>query len=245
MNATRNVPDAGFVTVGLAGADGEPTTTGRVGADADPMPRPLCALTVHVYVLASVTPCTLRCVDQAFTVFASPPLPDTHETTYGGDESALPLAGPGVKLTTSRCTPTNSGFSGTAVTAVGAPGVPWITAGEAADAPLVPARFVDVTLQVYVLPVVVPDTLTGLVADEPVWVTPPLLDVHVAVLFVIAAPFVAPGVKETFMGTTGDVEPDAAITAVGAAGAIAGTIELDGALAGPVPTPFVPDTVQV
>ena len=76
--------------------------------------------------------------------------------------------------------------------------------------------------------------------------TPPLLDVHVAVLSVIGLPWPEPTVNDTFMGTLGvGSDPETTVTAVGAAGATAGTIEFDGLEAGPVPTPFVAVTTQV
>src|SRR5258708_23963830 len=86
----------------------------------------------------------------------------------------------------------------------------------------------------------------GLVAELPLRVAPPLVDVHLAVLFVITLPLLEPFLNDTIIGTLGDgSEPETALTAVGAAGATAGTIEFDGPEAGPLPTPFVAATTQV
>ena len=95
------------------------------------------------------------------------------------------------------------------------------------------------------MPVVVPETLIGLAAPVPVLVTPPLLEVQVAALLVTGLPFAAPAVNETFIGTTGEVEPDAALTFVGAAGLSAGAMAFEGPDAGPVPTPLVAVTAHV
>jgi hypothetical protein len=96
------------------------------------------------------------------------------------------------------------------------------------------------------LPVVAPETAIGLVAALPVLVTPPLLDVQVAVLLVIGTPFAAPSVNDTLSGPVAVVvEPETAFTAVGAAGATATITAFDAADAGPVPTPLVAWTWQV
>ena len=77
-------------------------------------------------------------------------------------------------------------------------------------------------------------------------VTPPLLEVHVAVCPVIALPLLAPRAKVTVSEPVAIVvEPDAALTAVGAAGTVDGTTALEGADAGPVPTGLVAVTVNV
>jgi hypothetical protein len=70
------------------------------------------------------------------------------------------------------------------------------------------------------LPVDVPATVIGLLAALPVLVTPPLVEVHVAKLVVIGDPWADPRVNETLMGpVVVVVKPDAALMAVGAAGA--------------------------
>ena len=70
--------------------------------------------------------------------------------------------------------------------------------------------------------VVAPETVTGLVAPEPVSgvAAPGLADVHVAVLFVTGEPCTEPSVNVTLSGPVlVVVEPERALTAVGAAGA--------------------------
>jgi hypothetical protein len=137
-----------------------------------------------------------------------------------------------------------------ATTPVGGAGEPTITAGDAADGRLVPATFVAVTLHVYVFAVVTPLTVIATAVDPtcvPVFVTPALLDVHVAVKCVIALPplFTGATYVTTSEPVAAVVEPDFATTPVGAPGAVGTTNEFDGADAGPVPTPFVAVTVQV
>ena len=79
----------------------------------------------------------------------------------------------------------------------------------------------------------------------PVFVTPPLLDVHVAVWLVIALPLLAPIANVTVNGPVAVVvEPDTALTPVGAAGEPT-TIGNDGTDWGPVPALFVAATLNV
>ena len=79
----------------------------------------------------------------------------------------------------------------------------------------------------------------------PVLVTPPLVDVHVAVWLVIALPLFAPIVNVTVNEPVVVVAgPDTALTFVGAAGEPTITAS-DGADATPVPIPFVAWTVHV
>jgi hypothetical protein len=84
-------------------------------------------------------------------------------------------------------------------------------------------------------------------ACVPVFVTPLLLDVHVAVNCVIALPplFAGAAYVTTNEPVVVVVEPDFATTPVGAPGAVGTTNEFDGADAGPVPTLFVAVTVHV
>jgi pheromone shutdown protein TraB len=100
------------------------------------------------------------------------------------------------------------------------------------------------------LPVVTPVTVI-VAAAAPAWVplrvTPPLDDVHVAVWPEIALPLSEPIVKVTrsepvAVAVAVVVEPDAALTPVGAAGTVAGTMVFDAA---PVPTAFVARTEHV
>ena len=98
------------------------------------------------------------------------------------------------------------------------------------------------------MPVVTAATVIGAAAAPvctPVFVTPPLLDVHVAVWLVIALPLPAPIVKVTVNEPVATVvEPDTAFTAVGAAGEPT-TTGNDGDDCRPVPIWFVPATLNV
>ena len=158
--------------------------------------------------------------------FAAPPLLDVHVAVYLGVVSALPFVTPAVKVTVSGPVEVDV-VPEWALTAVGAAGVPSITAGEAAESTLVcagTALFVEVTLQVYVLPVTVPATVIAPEAELPVWVPPPFVEVHVAVLWAIVEPGeIAPGVNVTIIGPVPVVvEPETALTAVGTPGAVRG-----------------------
>jgi hypothetical protein len=87
-----------------------------------------------------------------------------------------------------------------ALTPVGGAGDPTITGADGADPRPTPRALVAFTVHVYVPPVLNPATVIGAaVAPEwaPVLVTPPLLDVHVAVWLVIALPLSAPIVNLT------------------------------------------------
>ena len=103
-------------------------------------------------------------------------------------------------------------------------------------------------MHVYVLPVVTAATVIGAaVAPEctPVFVTPPSLDVHVAVWLVIALPLLAPIVNVTVNEPVATVvEPDTAFTFVGAAGEPTITAG-DAADARPAPRALVALTVHV
>ena len=132
-----------------------------------------------------------------------------------------------------------------AFTAVGAAGEPTITAGEAEEDGPVPAPFVPLTLQVYDFAVVRPVTVTGLAEPEFEPPTPPLLEVHVAVKLIVVPPLSAPGVNDTDSGPVAAVvEPDTALTAVGASGASAAKNEFDGSDCGPSPCALCALTVH-
>src|SRR5689334_4061289 len=97
-----------------------------------------------------------------------------------------------------------------------------MTGNDGADANAEASGRVALTVHVYVLPVVTAATVIGAAAAPtcvPVLSTPPLLDTHVAVWLVIAAPLFAPMVNVTVSEPVAVVvEPDTAFTAVGAAG---------------------------
>src|SRR5450631_960844 len=104
-----------------------------------------------------------------------------------------------------------------------------------------PRALVAVTVHVYALPAVRPDTVSGLADPVIAPVPPPLLDVHVAAKLVIALPLFAPGVKVILSC------PDAtftALTAVGAEGEPTTTAS-DATDGKPAPRPLVAVTVHV
>ena len=77
----------------------------------------------------------------------------------------------------------------------------------------------------------------------PVFVTPPSLDVHVAVWLVIALPLFAPIVNVTVNAPVATVvEPDTAFTPVGALGTVRGVTVADNPESAPVPTLFTAAT---
>jgi hypothetical protein len=121
---------------------------------------------------------------------ATPPFDDVHVAVRL--LIAAPLAA-GLTNVTRSCpdaTFATVGFAGWA-------GAPTVIAPEATDFGLVPRAFVAVTVQVYSFAVVAPVTVIGPAVDAlrtALVVTPLLLEVHVAVNFVMAAPLLAPAV---------------------------------------------------
>jgi hypothetical protein len=131
-------------------------------AEADPVPISFVAVTVKVYVVPLVRP--------VMTIGEAPPvavIPPTLEVTVYEVIAEPPLFTGGVNVTTASPLPP------VAVPIVGASGV---VAGTTellvAEAMLVPAAFVAVTVKVYVTPLVSPVTTSG--EDPPVEVCPPL-----------------------------------------------------------------------
>jgi hypothetical protein len=125
------------------------------------------------------------------------------------------------------------------VTLVGAPGtVAGVTELLVEDETLVPAEFVAVTVNVYVVPFTKPVTVTG--DEPPVAVKPPVLEVTV---YDVTAdpPLFTGGVNEIVAWPL----PATAVTLVGAFGTVAGTIVLLVEEAILVPTLFVAVTVNV
>jgi hypothetical protein len=169
------VPDTACA---LVGAPGVPTTSGADRADARPVPREFVPATLHVYVLPVVRPDTVIGLDPPPCAAVAPPSLEVQVAVK--PEVAAPLFAPAVKLTDAPpvafvVDPV------TAATAVGAAGDPTITAAEAVEAVPGPTAFVAVTVQVYVRAVVSAVTVIGLAAPELEPVTPPLLEVQVAV----------------------------------------------------------------
>jgi hypothetical protein len=127
------------------------------GADTGPVPIALVALTVKVYTVPLVKPVTVIGLAAPVAVIA----PGDDVTVY--EVIALPFAAGAVKVTVAAALPR------TALTAVGAPGTAaGVTATEAADAELVPAALVAVTVKVYAVPLVKPVTVIGLAVPVPV-----------------------------------------------------------------------------
>ena len=131
----------------------------------------------------------------------------------------------------------------------GCPGAPTITAADGADATLVPFAFVAVTVHRYARFVVTAATTIGAAVAPlctPLLVAPPLLETHLAVNFVIAAPLARPATKRTVNDPVASlVEPDAAFAADGVEGAVATTNAFDAEDSAPGPTMFDAFTLQV
>ena len=113
---------------------------------------------------------------------------------------------------------------------------------DGADDALVPIALVAVTVQVYVLPVVMAVTaIAAVVVELADRVVPPLLDVHVAVYRVIVLPPVA-----GMLCVTVAVVPECVtVGAFGAVGTVTTMNATDAADAGPAPMPLVATAVQV
>jgi hypothetical protein len=92
-----------------------------------------------------------------------------------------------------------------------------------------------------------PFTVIGDVAPEPFVATPPVEEVQLTVLFVIAEPFVAPAVNAMLAFDTAPdtVKPRVTLEMVGAPGVVYGVTLLDAADAEPVPYVLVAVTVNV
>jgi hypothetical protein len=137
-----------------------------------------------------------------------------------------------------------------AVTAVGAPGAvagaTGVTLADAADDAPAPTAFVAVTVNVYAVPFVNPDT----VVDVPVPVTVVGVCAVVPVNGVTTYPVIGlpPFDAGAVQDTDADALPAVAVTAVGAPGAVAGATGVtlaDAADDAPTPTAFVAATVNV
>ena len=107
----------------------------------------------------------------------------------------------------------------------------------AADAVLVPAAFVAVTVNVYAIPFVRPRTVIG--EDPPVAVWPPL---EVTVYEVIAEPPLLTGAVNVIVAWP---FPTVAVPIVGAPGTVAGVTEFETAEAVLVPAELIAATVNV
>jgi hypothetical protein len=238
-------PDTAFTAVGAAG---EPTTTGNDAA-AGPPPRAFVALTRQIYVLPVVTPVSVigaAVAPACVPIFVAPPLVEVHVAVWL--VIALPLFAPIVNVTVNEPVAVVVELD-TAFTFVGAAGEPTITESDGVEAALAPIALVALTVQAYVLAVVTADTVIGAAAAPmwtPVFVTPPLLDTHVAVWLVIALPLSAPIVNVTVNDpVTVVVEPDTVLTAVGGPGTFATVTAFDATDGGPVPEAVVAVTMHV
>jgi len=129
---------------------------------------------------------------------------------------------------------------GAAVTAIGAPGAAaGVAVVEAAEAVPVPELFDAVTVKVYPVPLVRPETVQ-VVAPAVVQVKLP--GDEVTVYPVIAEPPVPGAVQDT---TDEESAFDVAVTPVGVPGTVAEVMLLEAALAGLVPAPLVAVTLNV
>jgi hypothetical protein len=175
VNATLTVP-LPRVAAPIVGAAGTvPATNELVAADATLVPSVLVAVAVHVYVFAFVSVATVTGEDAPDPVLVVPPSLEVHVTVKLVTVS-LPSV-PGVNAT-----PTEFGLAGVAAPIVGAFGFVAATKElESDDSRLSPMALVACTVQMYVLPFVKPETVTGDEPCEPVASAPPSLDAHDAV----------------------------------------------------------------
>jgi hypothetical protein len=157
-----------IVAIPIVGGSG--TVEGVTAFEAElarPVPFPLVAFTVKVYVVPLDRPATVIGLAEPEPV--SPP--GLEVTVYPVMAEPPSLVGP--LNVTDACA-----FPAVAIPIVGAPGtVEGITEFEAALAGPVPMEFVAVTVKVYVVPLIKPFTVIGL--DEPVPTNPLGLDVTV------------------------------------------------------------------
>ena len=205
---TEAFPGVTLVIVGAPGAAAG--VVGSEGSSAFVVPALLVADKVQVYVLPLVSPLTVIGDAAPVLLPGAPPSIDVHETE---NDCVLPLSAPAVNATVIELSPP------LALVITGAPGgAAGTTAGEAAEGPLVSSRmFVAVTVHVYVLPLVRPETAIGDETPSRLPDVPPLDDVHDAVNDAIAVPFVAPGVNATVI----EPSPGVTLVIVGGLGATA------------------------
>ena len=174
---TEAFPGVTLVIVGAPGAAAG--VVGSEGSSAFVVPALLVADKVQVYVLPLVSPLTVIGDAAPVLLPGAPPSIDVHETE---NDCVLPLSAPAVNATVIELSPP------LALVITGAPGgAAGTTAGEAAEGPLVSSRmFVAVTVHVYVLPLVRPETAIGDETPSRLPDVPPLDDVHDAVNDAIA-----------------------------------------------------------
>lgn len=132
--------------------------------------------------------------------------------------------------------------AGANVGCAGALGVVFGTAGtDAAEGALSPSTFVATTVHVYVLPFDKLDTVIGDDTPNALPVAPPSEEEHCAVYPLIAEPPLNGGLNDTtteaFNATTDGW--------AGASGTVFGTTAVEAGDGGPVPSPFVAETVHV
>ena len=183
------------------------------------------ARTAHLYVFPAVRLGTTIGLSVPVADRAIPPFDDVQLAVYFGVESALPFAWAAVRRgNDTRSLPAATLAAPGVATRAGAPTT---IAGDAADAAPVPTAFVAVTVHAYDRFNVAPPTVIG-AAEAPRctadFVTPPLLDLQVAVNFVIGDPLFAPATYETMIGplVAEVVDPGRATTCAGFAGADGG-----------------------
>lgn len=144
-----------------AGAAGTPhAMNAAVAADAEDAPAAFVEVIVHVYVARCVKPVTeIGDVDPE-PLAATPPVEDVQDTVLF--DIAAPFVAPVVNAMLAFDTAPETVNPLDTVEIVGAPGVVYgVTLLDAADAEPVPAALVAVTVKVYAVPLVSPDTVQG------------------------------------------------------------------------------------
>ena len=200
------LPGVADTPVGASGAvEGETGVTGALADEASDVPAALAAVTANVYAVPFVKPPTVTLVPMIVVALAPP----GDAVTVYPVIAEPPLLTGAVQLTTTWALP------GVADTPVGAPGtVLGVTGALADEASEVPATLAAVTVNVYAVPFVSPETVAG-PAPTTLAVAPP--GDAVTVYPVITDP---PLLTGAIQDTTAWALPAAAVTPVGAPGAV-------------------------
>lgn len=225
------------------------TSTSFVSIEPLPVhPSVLVAATVKVYRDPGVSPVTVALVPDPVTMVGDPGSART-ALRYGVtvlEVTVQPHGTHPAELGAVQLTDSLSLMLERAVAAVGAVGaVPSVTWFDATEAGLVPSGLNACTVKVYAVPTVSPDTVVLLSVVPPTAspVQVPHAGDGVTVLPWIPPPLFAGSVQLTV--TLPLVMTTAALTAVGAPGAIIGVSTLDAGDDGPVPMALVAWTVNV
>ena len=219
----------------MVGAGGLVAATNDADAvDAAPLPKPLVANTVQVYVLLFVSVVTVSGDVAPVRLRVVPPLLEVHVAVKL--VIALPPLPFAVNATITvlfpRVTPVSVGASGTS---------PATKDDDATEAALSPNPLVATTAHVYVLLFVSELTVIGDDAPDTDRVAPPSLDVHVAANAVIGSPALPLAVN----ATTAELLPRVTPVTLGAGGFVAATKDDDADDEGLSPTALVATAVHV